>query len=262
MEAQTRTQLLEAHQHLTVAIRGSEEWHPSYKKNRASFKALIEHEAELQTQTAEYLARLADRAVGYVDWSQLPNPIKAATSPVLNKDDAAWAAENIDFQQAVIDALTLLTATGGQAGEATYGIYMGLTSLDKDILEAARTQTAELVTQVTETNRNLIRESIKQSIARGEDITSAVTRLRQVINNPVRAEMIAQTESVNAYQSGLGLFASKTGAKTKTWEALAGACAICSPLDGETVDIDEAFSNGKDLPSAHPRCRCSVIYNY
>ncbi|MCF6389994.1 hypothetical protein [Mycobacterium sp. SMC-4] len=40
-------------------------------------------------------------------------------------------------------------------------------------------------------------------MARGEGQAAMVKRIRKVINNPVRAEMIAQTEAVNAYQSGL-----------------------------------------------------------
>lgn len=164
--------------------------------------------------------------------------------------------------KAVIDALTMLTVTGAHFGELEYGIAIEATPLTDWILTAAREHTAGLVTQVTDTNRKLIQEAIKQGIARGEDRDAMVARIRKVISNPVRAEMIAQTESVNAYQSGLLNFAQETGANTKTWEALAGACKVCAPLDGETVAIDDQFSNGIDAPSAHPRCRCGVIYNY
>jgi len=121
---------------------------------------------------------------------------------------------------------------------------------------------AELVSGVSDTNRKLIREAIKSSLARVENLQDAAERIKKVINNPVRAEMIAQTESVNAYQTGMKNFAVETGAKRKTWEALTGACKVCSPLDGETVDVDKMVSNGKDQPSAHPRCRCGLIYEY
>ncbi len=36
-----------------------------------------------------------------------------------------------------------------------------------------------------------------------ENLRDAVERIKSVINNPVRAEGIAQAESVNAYQTGL-----------------------------------------------------------
>lgn len=156
----------------------------------------------------------------------------------------------------------MLVATGGQFGEIEYGINLGITSLSESVLIAAREQTARLVSQVTDTNRKLIREAIRQGIAMGEDVTGTIARIKTVINNPVRAEMIAQTESVNAYQTGLNNFAVETNAKRKTWEALNGACKACAPVDGETVGTGGLFSNGKSIPAAHPRCRCGLIYDY
>ncbi|QOH56241.1 phage minor head protein [Rhodococcus rhodochrous] len=264
----TRPTLLEARREVSISIRASEEWQPSYKKHPATFKALLLHEAQLEESVAEYLAGLADRAPNYIDWSLIPEPLQvtAASSPLANKDDAVWEGEALDLTKAVIEAITLLVATGGQYGELEYGIDLGITSLSETVLVAAREQTAALVSQVTETNRKLIREAIKQSIARGEDADGTIARIRKVINNPVRAEMIAQTESVNAYGRGLYDFANTTGAKTKTWEALAGACKICAPIDGQTVPIDKPFvlGNGKEVmhPGCHPRGRCGAYYNY
>lgn len=259
-----RHALLEARAELTQAIRASEEWTPSYKRHSDVFKALLRYEAQLERQTAEYLAGLAERASTYVDWAQVPEPVQlqAASTPLANKTDEVWQGEAIDLTKAVIDALTMLTVTGAQFGETEYGITLGVTELTDWILTAAREHTAGLVTQVTDTNRKLIQEAIKKGIALGEDRDAMAARIRKVINNPVRAEMIAQTESVNAYQSGLLNFALETNAKTKTWEALAGACQICAPLDGETVEIDGVFSNGVDHPPSHPRCRCSSYLEY
>jgi hypothetical protein len=259
-----RKQLLEARVELTQAIRASEEFTPSYKRHPELFRALLKHEAELEASTAEYLAGLAQRAPQYVDWSQVPEPValQAASTPLANKTDDVWAAEMIDFNKAVIDAITSLTVTGATFGELESGIALGVDELTEWILTAASDHTAGLVTQVTDTNRKLIQNAIKQGIKQGEDTAAITSRIRKVINNPVRAEMIAQTESVNAYQSGLLNFGIETGAKTKTWEALAGACQICAPLDGETVKINEQFSGGTDRPPQHVRCRCGSILNY
>ncbi|MFN3008607.1 phage minor head protein [Mycolicibacterium wolinskyi] len=257
-----RQTLLEARAELTQGIRASEEWTPSYRRHPETFKALLRYEAQLDGQVAEYLAGLAERAPQYVDWTLVPEPIKAASSPLANKDDAVWAGEAIDLTNAVIDALTMLTVTGAQFGELEYGITLGVDSLTDWILTAAREHTAGLVSQVTDTNRKLIQEAIKRGIALGENRDAMVARIRKVINNPVRAEMIAQTESVNAYQSGLMNFGLETGAKRKVYEALAGACQICAPLDGETVAITKTFSNGVDHPPSHPRCRCSSFLEY
>lgn len=257
-----RAELLDANRLLAQAIRASEEWQPSYTRHPQTFRQLLMHEAELEQGVAEYLVRLAERAPRYIDWALVPTPIQAAAEPLANKDDAVWAAERIDFERAVFNAITMLVATGGQYGELEYGVALGINELTESVLKAAREQTAGLVTAVTETHRSLIREAIKLSIDLGEDAATTTERIQRVITNPVRAEMIAQTESVNAYQTGLRNFAVETGAKSKTWESLVGACQVCAPLDGETVRIDKPFSNGKDRPSAHPRCRCGVIYTY
>lgn len=257
------TKLRRALRTVNESIRASEAWHPAYQKDDETFKALLTLESGLQLNVADYLKEFSERAPAYVDWAQYSIQVAADASPLLNKDDNVWASERLDLQRAIIDAITSIVALGGNAAEKLYGIDLGITPLDGSVLEAARKQVAKLVTKVTDTSRDLIRSAIKQSIARGEDNAAAIERIKTVINNPVRAELIAQTESVNAYQTGMFNFATETNAKTKTWQAIPGACEICSPLDDETVDIDSPFEPGDvDIPTAHPRCRCNVRYNY
>lgn len=262
----TRAKLLRARVALRSGLIASEDWQPSYKRDRKTFRALTLGEAKLESVVAEYLNGLDQRAPSYVDWFRLPGPLLADAGPVLNNDAEAWKLEQQLLTAAVLDIIADLVATGAIAGENIYGIPMGYTTLDEEILRAARTRVGQLVKGVTETTRDLIRESIRQSIAAGEDITAAKARLSKVILNPVRAELIAHTESVNAYQIGLSTYGKATGANTKTWDALPGACKICSPLSGKTIGIDELFvlANGHEVeyPSAHPRCRCGIIYNY
>lgn len=267
----TRTELLKAREEIHIAIHAAEEWQESYKANPDTFRLLLTLEARLETATGEYLHKLASRAPGYVDWSRLPDPVKADNGPVLNNDDPVWREEMALLTAAVIDIITDLVATGAVAGEALYGIPAGYAALeyatlDAAIMDAARRHTAELVSNVTETSRKLIRESIAKSISMGEDLNEATVRLMNVIDNPIRARLISETEPVNAYQTGLKHYAKQTGAKRKTWDGLSGACKICSPVIGKTIDIDELFvlANGRniDRPAGHPRCRCSLIYEY
>ncbi|MFC8008947.1 hypothetical protein [Streptomyces cinereoruber] len=262
----TRAALLDLREQLRASILASEDWQQSYRDDPKTFKALVAGEARLETAAAEYLVGLSQRAPRYVDWSRLPRPVQADAGPVLNNSDPVWKEEEKLLTAAVLSIVTELVATGAIAGESLYGIPMGFSTLDEAVLVAARTQVAQLVSNVTATSRDLIRESIQQSIAAGEDLATAQARLMTVINNPVRAELIAHTESVNAYQTGLKNFGKVTGAVSKTWDGLAGACKICGPMIGKTIPIDDFFqlSNGNEVdhPSAHPRCRCGLIYNY
>lgn len=266
----TRTELIDAHHELHVHIRAAEEWDPEYQETPNAFVKLLTLEAMLETAVAQYLHEAAERAPGYVDWSRLPDPVdavvKADAGPVANNDDPAWSNEEKLLTAAVLGVITELIATGAQAGEERFKIPMGFDSLHESVMESARTYVAKFVRGATGTTRKLIRESVAQSIALGEDINDSTIRLMKVIDNPIRAELIARTEPVNAYQNGYYLYAKETGAVTKQWHGLAGACSICSPLIGTTLPIEEKFvlANGKEVdhPAGHPRCRCSLIYNY
>lgn len=255
-----RRALLDARESLAQAILAAEEWPESYKTNSDTFRELIKLESALETAVAEYLHGAAGRAVQFIDWSVL----KASGVPPA--DDAVWEEERYLLTVAALQILTELTALGVVAGEANEGIPIAFDSLQDAIMQSARKQVATLVRGATDTTRKLIRESVAQSIALGEDAYAATERLMDVIDNPIRAEMIAQTEPVNAYQKGYNLYAKQTGAISKEWDGLPGACKICTPLIGTTVSIDEMFvlANGQEVehPAGHPRCRCSVIYNY
>ena len=37
-------------------------------------------------------------------------------------------------------------------------------------------------------------------------------------------------------------------------------CPVCGSVDGDKVGMHEKFSNGHDLPPAHPNCRCGIAY--
>lgn len=268
----TRQDLLSAREKLTVAILAAEEWQESYKASPSTFQQLLALSASLDTAAAEYLHGLATRAPGYVDWSRLPEPLKADAGPVANNDDPVWVQEQIILTTAVIDILTDLVATGAVAGEMIYGIPAGYSTLqfaalDDAIMTAARKLTALMVSNVTETTRKLIRESVAKSIALGENSDMAAFRLMNVIDNPIRAQLIAQTEPVNAYQTGYKHYAVQTGAKRKKWDGLVGACQVCTgAISQGEIGIEEKFTltNGQELdrPAAHPRCRCGIIYIY
>lgn len=151
-------------------------------------------------------------------------------------------------------------------GEDLYGIPLDFDSLDEAIMLSARKQTATFVKGVTDTTRKLMREAVAQSIALGQDSAQGSARIRLIIDNQIRAQLIAQTEPVNAYQNGLSRYAKSTGATEKTWDGMAAACKICTPLTGKTIPIDDDFvlANGNEIqhPAGHPRCRCSLIYVY
>jgi hypothetical protein len=80
-----------------------------------------------------------------------------------------------------------------------------------------------------------------------------------------RTRMIARTEILRA--SNAGQRAAWRQARSRgllphdqqrVWITTGGACAICSPLGGQTAGLDESFAGGIDSPPAHPHCRCTT----
>lgn len=82
-----------------------------------------------------------------------------------------------------------------------------------------------------------------------------------------RAESIARWEIQDARNRGRlqvwreGLAQGALPADSmKAWDAeLPTACPICVDLDGETVPVNEPFSNGRLMPPGHVRCRCTAV---
>ncbi|MFD4554421.1 phage minor head protein [Streptomyces sp. NPDC058469] len=259
------SELLDARERLGVVIRASDDWEDDYRADPAAFKQLVKAERALERSVLTYLGGLADRVPALVQWHQLS--IRAAADPqVIDPNDPRLQEEKTEFFRQMYDGIESLVLLGGLSGEYLYGVQLGLNPANTLILDAARSHTGTLIKEITATNLRLIRQSIGTSIELGEDGSATIDRVQKVIANPVRSEMIARTETVNAYQIGLEQFAHLTNAVSKTWQAKqAGACRVCAPLNDVTVAIDESFATllgPRIRPTAHPRCRCGLRYNY
>lgn len=261
----TRAKLLDVRSTLGATVRAGEPWEESYKKDRKSFRRLLAEEQSLERDVAEHFYRLAtERLSKLINWTDVM-PKLTADVVVPGNDQAVQEEEQL-LVTVVLPHVEELMFIGLAAGEAVSSIPADYPSLTPTILESARKDTAALVSGVTDTTRATIQKTIKSSLARREDLSQMTARLVDVVNNPVRAEMIAQTETVNAYQAGFAEFALASGATEKEWESKAGACQLCRPLDGKRIPARDLFElpNGRQVfkPTAHVRCRCGLIWIY
>lgn len=260
-----RAKLLELRAVLAAAGRAAEPWEASYKKHPATFRRLLDEEQALRNDLAEHYRNLADfRLSTLINWSEVRPKLQADV--VVPGSDSASLDEQRLLIRVILPHYEELLQIGAAAGEALSGVTGDIPSLTPILLDHARKSTAALVKGVTDTTRDMLRRTIQSSIDSGDDLATMTARLKDVIGNPVRADLIARTETVNAYQGGLQDFAVKTGATSKEWESTIGACKLCAPLDGEVVDINKPFVLPNDdevsRPPAHVACRCGLIYNY
>lgn len=82
-----------------------------------------------------------------------------------------------------------------------------------------------------------------------------------------RSLMIARTEMAYTYSHAqtlhMSYYQQKSGKQVeKVWNVSPDdlTCETCVNLDGERVNVNEAFSTGVAAPPAHPNCRCYLTF--
>lgn len=134
--------------------------------------------------------------------------------------------------------------------------------MNKKARQYAATRSAELVKQVSDSTREMIKSAVTQAIEEGwsTDQLSESLQDNQAFS-AVRADRIARTEIAKAHVEGSMQIYRESGLVVKKkWLLSTEPCPICeeNASDG-VIDIDENFSSGDDAPPAHPNCECDVI---
>lgn len=262
---------------LQFKIQASENWSPVYDEAPDSKARLIRLSTKLETKLRKYFRDMSEEAHKFVYWNGYYQKLNADLSVEVLVNDVAIEAWDETFIKVVFEEIALATALGAMAGEEIYKIPTGLTPTSSLIQQEARKHIAELVGKkledgimvnnpkakyrITNKTRTDIINSIKTSVSLGEQQAEVIERLKKTIKDPKRAEMIAQTETVNAYQGGEYAFAKQSDAKGKIWETN-GAVDVCATYANlGPVPIDYSY-DGRQRPTAHPRCRCGCRYIY
>lgn len=159
---------------------------------------------------------------------------------------------------------SLLSASAGRGvrmaadnlGRVIAGVNWRLPNLAA--MSWARGASYELVHGITETSRRVIQDALGDWVREGGAMEDLVNRLLPQFGQ-VRAEMIAVTESTNAYREGSRILYRDAGVRRV--QILTNrddyVCPICRPYDGMIVDIEEGVP-GVGFPAFHVRCRCFI----
>jgi HK97 family phage portal protein len=132
---------------------------------------------------------------------------------------------------------------------------------------------AELITNIDNTTRAAVRESVARWYTNGEPL-SALTRDLAGTFDERRAKLVAMTETTHSAAQGT-LRGYEASGVVKAMVFLTSSdervCSFCGSLDGQVVALDGKFSdklppelqaklNGKTFatPPVHPGCRCRI----
>lgn len=249
---------------------GGEDYTARYRKNIKVFEDFIKNAVLTKRHLLSYFRAQAKRL------PDLINLMRITAAEVTEIDyyeeiaqnmmiEDQWEREQINLTAALMLTAVPLFLNGVDAMESDIR-YNSI--LDADLTKA-QTTTEEYVSKISKdinaTTKKMLINQTKLSLKLGENRDQLTERLNKILVNPNRAEMIAQTESVNLYGYGREEVAKEVGLTHKEWESGIGACPICQSLSGLIVKIDRPFISGFNKgeymrPAAHPRCKCSIHY--
>jgi len=121
----------------------------------------------------------------------------------------------------------------------------------------------ELVKSLTKTDIEALKGDLLASWGLGKDAFIRAVQDSYLVS-PARLESIFRSEYHITDLSGSMDYEASQGARTKTWvvSGLDNMCLACQEMDGETVPIDEPYSNGEMVAHLHPNCQCLQVINY
>lgn len=127
----------------------------------------------------------------------------------------------------------------------------------------ARSYSFELVKGIRDNTRSALQQKI-EGFYRDKRTIGELADSISPLFGPVRADMIAVTETTRAAAQGESLFEGELAAlglrTTQVWQTSNDdtVCPICEPLDGK--ERGDGWGPGEDVtePPAHIRCRCWI----
>lgn len=238
-----------------------EPWHPSYRKNPQSFADLIKQTATLQQIVRKYMLSLKlafERLADLVIIADEKSYALEQFSNFINQHLSVTA--NVEFANKLNDGLSPIYTNGARAAMQHIKISSPISETSASASDWLSNYSLKLAKDINQTTTNDIQSAITTSIKLGETKEELSARIDQIIDDPYRSEMIAQTESVRVYSQARIDVGQQSGYKFKRWEnGQDGACEYCDGLDGQVVGIDELFDGGIDSvdgPPLHPNCKC------
>ena len=183
------------------------------------------------------------------------------------------AALDLDEWRMLLEAIhtAVIEAEGAVAYSALLGSITAVGGggtfdvLADGVVEWIDEHVGDMVKGITDTSKAALRAEIRAGVEAGESTRDIAQRLRALSEewSGYRAERIARTEVGASFGAAHDQAARQIGVPmTKTWVATGDSRTRDehAAMDGETVDLDDSFSNGASTAPEGVNCRCLTIY--
>lgn len=225
-----------------------------YRKNKKNFNQLVKETTQFNTAVKAYFKAQLERIYKLVNIGLITAD---DTTDFINTD--AWDEENQQLVIVIHPKVETLFDLGVEAAQVQLKMHMSIDSSSAPVQKFLRNYTLSLAKDINNTTKADIKEQIKTSLALGETRQELEGRITNVIDNPYRAQMIAQTESIRAFSAGRIAVGQRMGVQKKQWITNGAVDEACTSAAGQgIIPINESFINGDDYPPAHPNCKCAI----
>jgi len=163
-------------------------------------------------------------------------------------DEEFWDAHRAGFFEALQEGLLQLARLGVRYSKHRLSSHMA-EMVDWDLVNLnaanwASQQAAQLVTNVTETTRQRLREDVTDWIQRGEALPGLERRIAETLADPKRAELVASTEATAAYAAGNDIAWTAAGVEPAAYKPPAHPRCI---LPGNIVAVPGLIAGAKSF---------------
>lgn len=171
-----------------------------------------------------------------------------------------------ELRAAVLPELSKLVVTSALDLSVEVGIGFDPAVVNELAVNWAREYSFELVSQLTETTRRALSRATESFISTPGMTVGDLRDLIEPAFGPVRAEMIAVTETTRAYSAATNelqdLISTQGVSATRVWLTANDdlVCPICGPLHEQPESVWRGdFPHG---PPAHVNCRCDLALEF
>lgn len=178
-----------------------------------------------------------------------------------------WRGIQKDIEPILMDVFL----NQSEAAMIRVGIGVNLDTINRQAVNWARTHTEEVLNDMWRKRHEVVGDLVNRYVGVGEAVAEGyeqgltideISARLERLYSPVRAEMLAVTETTRAVVEGERAYveelAKETGqAMVPIWMTANDelVCDICGPRN------EKPITNG-DYPPAHPNCRCGVGYEF
>ena len=185
-------------------------------------------------------------------------------------DRAAWVRR---FRETIRPALKTIVEDAGEEALADAGVMQAFDVAAPAVRKFLEQRAQRFAVQVNETTWEMLRESLSEGMAAGENIPQLLDRVHTVMAERIRStpETIARTEAIGAANGGtLEAWRQSGVVERKTWIAALDARTRETHIEAheQTVGLDEDFEVGgargpapgqMGEPDEDVNCRCTMI---